>query len=169
MGGQLFEAGFHKLVELGCSVKLLCFAVNDGKRGATLDLDVQNIKYKQCANPESEAKSALKEGLNYYIVPESPRHAFIDSILVAHGVLWCIQVTVASRRKDFSDEKLQAYFRENFGDTSNVHFLFVVPSLEHFKAPSSYYLAEFNLFENERQPPIQFSGGASSSVEPPQV
>ena len=168
-GGQIFEAGFHKLVELGCAVKLRCVTVNNGKRVATLDLDVEKIKYRQCANPESEAKSALKEGLNYYVVPESPRHAFIDSILVTGGAVWCIQVTVASQRKDFSDEKLQAYFRENFGDTSNVRFLFVVPSLEHFKAPSSYYLAEFNFSENERQPPIQFSGGASSSVEPPQV
>ncbi len=161
VGGQTFEVGFNRLVELDERVRLRCVAVENGSEGEVVQLDVKNIVYLSCKKPESEANSVFLSESNYYIVPTSSQHAFIDSLLVTGNDVWCIQITVASRRSDFSDAKLNKYFRDYFAKVPNVRFLFVVPSQRHFEAPSietKFYVAELEDL---------LSGSASSSLDPP--
>ncbi len=148
VAGQVFESGFHFLIQLEGRVGLRCVAVIEGKELEHMELAADNIKYMTCGSPENKAMRRQSSSLSYYFVPNSSQHPFVDSILVTGGILWCIQLTVGGRRKGCSGRKLKDYLSHHFQNDPNVRFLFVVPCRKIFTMPvvkTRLYVAEFSM------------------------
>ncbi len=89
VGSQVFEAGFHSIVEFESEICLRCFAVDKSENVETVEIAATSVEFVRCKSPERQAMSRLPSKSNYYIVPESTQHPIVDSILVAGGVVSC--------------------------------------------------------------------------------
>ncbi len=169
VGGSVFQNAFHAVVKRRHWINLKCVAFDNGVEGTSVDLEVDKIEYLKCESPEVEVCRQSSSKSNKYLVPMSTQHAFIDSILVTGNIVWCIQLTVAREKPEFTDRALTAYMRKHFASMVpntlvpskglkksdvdqglDARFVFIVPSRHHFKTPAvseKFYIAECSFAE----------------------